>query len=67
MSKRVSLVSLRVMANEKGLSVQVNARAESSGLTPSLPEGRGQTDSWIWKTCSAASKILTWSRSAVDC
>ena len=44
-SKRVSLVSLRVMANEKGLSVQVNARAESSGLTPSLPAGRGQTDS----------------------
>lgn len=54
-SKSVSLVSLRLMIKEKGLSVQEKAKADFSGWTPSLSEGRGQTDSCIWKTFSAAS------------
>lgn len=44
-SKRVSLVSLRLMAKEKGLSVWEKTRAELAGSKPSSPGGLGQTDS----------------------
>jgi hypothetical protein len=60
----VSLFSLRETANVNGLFVQENSRSELSGLTLALA-GRGQTDSWIWKTCSAWSEILTCRRCSV--
>ena len=46
-SNKVSLVALRLIAKENGVSVQVNVKADVSALAPSSLDGRGQTDSWI--------------------
>jgi hypothetical protein len=52
---RRRIEQLLEIANENGFAVCENTSAELAESTPSSLCGRGQTDSWIWNTCSAAS------------